>query len=96
MGGDVPLFGKPIRIKFNYKNFLLKLLVMIFLTGLFGYFWPSFFNENFNHGSLYCIAIAETLGLVHVILISHYALSFDYANRAVGVYVVVFLSLTLF
>ena len=96
MGREVPLFGKPVRIKFNHKYFLKMLFFMVSITGLFGYFWPRFFNESFTHGSLYCISVAEILGLIHVFLISNYALSYDYHNRAVVVYVFIFLMMTSF
>lgn len=93
---DVPLFGKPIKIKFNFKHFVIRLFFMVIMTGLLGCFWPSFFNGGLNHGVLYCVAVAETLGLIYVGLISNYSLSYDYGNRAVAVYVFLFLALTLY
>jgi hypothetical protein len=96
MGRDMPLFGKPIKIEFNFKCFFIKLFLMVIMTGLLGYFWPSFFNGGLNHGALYCVVVAEVLGIIHVVLTSNYSLSYDYCNRAVVVYVFIFLALTLF
>jgi len=75
------LFGNPKKKTFNKKEFFCWFLVVSILSNFFGYY--SFLFLDVVNGKIFCMVIAEVLGVIYVILSNNYWLSYFYKKAVV-------------